>query len=71
MAKKYRPTLAKLSAYTKAGNCTDLQDCKDGIEEMINFFDFYEANKLRIPDEAYIRFSKLRIKQDKLRKKKK
>lgn len=71
MPKKYRPTLAKLSAYTKARNCTDLQQCKYGIDEMKSFFDFYEANKLRIPDEAYIRFSKLKMKEDILRKKKK
>lgn len=71
MKKKYRPTLAKLSPYTKAGNCTDLQDCKDAIEEMRKFFDFYEENKLKTPDEAYRRFAKLKIKEDKLRKKKK
>jgi hypothetical protein len=71
MPKKYRPTLAKLSAYTKARNCTDLQQCKYGIDDLKYFFDFYESNKLRIPNEAYIRFAKLKKKEDKLREKKK
>lgn len=71
MEKKYRPTISKLSPYTKAKNCTDLQDCKDGIEEMKKFFNYYEAKKLKIPNEALIRFYKLRKKEDILKTKRK
>ncbi len=64
-------SLKKLSAYTKAGNCTDLNQCNYGIKEMKEFFDFYEKNGYKIPDEAYIRFYKLRKKEDILREKRK
>jgi hypothetical protein len=68
-AKKYSKTLAKLSSYTTAKNCTDLTDCKDGIKEIMDYMDYKEKKGQKIPATAYIKFYQLRKKEEKLRKK--
>jgi hypothetical protein len=68
-AKKYSKTLANLSSYTNARSCTDLTDCKNGIEEIIEYIDYKEKKGQKIPAKAYIKFYQLRKKEEKLRKK--
>ncbi|MES2395000.1 MAG: hypothetical protein V4549_03315 [Bacteroidota bacterium] len=54
--------MRKLTAYTIAKNCTDINDCEAGITELQLFF----KGRVNIPDSAFIRYYKLRIKLKKL-----
>jgi hypothetical protein len=50
--------MKKLSAYTKAQNCTDIADCKVGIDEIKDYL-----NKTKNPcQQAYNRLGKLNLK---------
>jgi hypothetical protein len=68
-AKKYSKTLANLSSYTTAKNCTDLTMCKYGIDEIKEYMDYKEKQGQKIPAKAYIKFYQLKKKEEKLRKK--
>ncbi len=59
----------QLSAYTIAKNCTDLSDVNAGIDELKDYFTACEKAGKKPTPTAYIRFSKLGIKRDKLNKK--
>lgn len=58
----------ELSAYTIAKNCTDLSDVNAGMEELKDYFTACEKQGKKPTATAYIRFSKLVIKRDKLKK---
>jgi hypothetical protein len=60
--------MARLSPYTIAKNCTDLDDIKEGLKELREYFD--ECNYLgkKPTDMSYKRLIKLYEKQDKLKK---
>ena len=57
----------KLSAYTIANNCTDISDIDSGIRELKQYFVACEKEGKQPSNTAYIRFSKLAIKRDKLK----
>ena len=59
----------KLSAYTIAANCSDLSDVNAGMDELKKYFADCEKENKKPTDRAYIRFSKLAIKRDKLKNK--
>ena len=61
--------LSELSGYTSAGNCTDIQDCQDGIKEILQFMEYKRKKGNKIPNTAYIKYYKLRQKLEKLLKK--
>ena len=58
----------KLSAYTIASNCTDLSDVNIGMNELKDYFIACEKQGKKPTETSYIRFSKLAIKKDKLKK---
>jgi hypothetical protein len=58
----------ELSAYTIAKNCTDLSDINAGMEELKDYFNACDKAGKKPTSTAYIRFSKLEIKRDKLKK---
>jgi hypothetical protein len=58
----------ELSAYTIAKNCTDLSDINVGINELKDYFSACEKAGKKPTETSYIRFSKLIIKRDKLKK---
>lgn len=62
-------TIKKLSAYTIARNCSDLTDCQAGIKEIKEYMAYKESKGHKIPGTAYIRFYKLKKKEDKIKKK--
>ena len=66
---KMNTNTKKLSAYTIAANCSDLTDIECGIEEMKDYFKACEKADKTPTNTAYIRFSKLHIKKEKLTKK--
>jgi hypothetical protein len=56
--------MKKLSAYTIAKNCSDIEDCQQGINELNEYFE-----KVKNPrDSTYIRYFKLYEKLKKLQK---
>jgi hypothetical protein len=59
----------ELSAYTIAKNCCDLSDVNAGMEEFKGYFTACEKAGKKPTQTAYIRFTKLGIKRDKLNKK--
>lgn len=59
----------KLSAYTIAKYCSDITDVEYGLEEMKEYFSACEKERKKPTTTAYIRFSKLAIKRDKLKQK--
>ena len=56
----------ELSAYTIAGNCTDLSDINAGMDELKDYFTACEKAGKKPTTIAYIRFSNLSIKKNKL-----
>jgi hypothetical protein len=62
-------TLKKLSAYTSARNCTDYMMCEYGIRELKEYMAYKEKKGHKIPSTVYIKFYRLKKKQDKLREK--
>lgn len=58
----------KLSAYTKASNCTDLADIKVGIEEIQNYIYQCETVNKKPIKSAYIRLWKLSEKEKQFKK---
>lgn len=73
MAKRIKkaPLLKTLSGYTIAGNCTDITDCKDGIDELIEYMDYCYSINAKVPTTAYKRYNKLVEKLKKFENKKK
>lgn len=57
-----------LSSYTIAKNCTDLSDINTGIDELKDYFRSCEKAGKQPTNTALIRYSKLVIKKDKLKK---
>jgi len=57
--------MKKLSAYTLAKNCTDLNDINVGLEELHRYF----ASVEKVKETAYVRFKKLIDKKQKLENK--
>lgn len=58
----------ELSAYTIAKNCSDLSDVNAGMDELKDYFNACDKAGKKPTATAYIRFSKLAIKRDKLKK---
>jgi len=58
----YATSFSKLSAYTIADNCSDLNDVEYGINEVME----YIRNNPKPVKSAYIRLYKLEQKRDKL-----
>jgi len=58
----------KLSAYTIAKNCSDKTDCRDGINELNEYFGKMSRINKKPCNSAYIRLFMLREKFDKLSK---
>lgn len=59
----------KLSAYTKATNCTDLTDCQYGLDELFAILTTNQNLGKTTPAYVTIRFSKLMAKKRKLQAK--
>jgi hypothetical protein len=59
----------KLSPYTLARNCTDLADVNEGIKELASYFKNCEKTGKQPTTTAYVRYSKLILKKEKLNKK--
>jgi len=57
--KKYLK-FTSLSSYTIANNCTDIDDCKVGIEELLEWERARKRNNLEIPKSYYTRHSNLK-----------
>ena len=60
----------KLSAYTIAKNCSDIDDVNNGLEELIDYFVACDKAEKKPTASSYIRFSKLKEKQEKILSKK-
>lgn len=60
----------KLSAYTIASNCSDLDDIKNGMDELTQYFNDCSKVGKKPAQSTYVRFAKLFIKQTKLKNKK-
>lgn len=56
----------KLSPYTIAKNCTDINDVNVGLNELREYFNLCEINGTKPLVTAYKRLSKLLTKKDKL-----
>lgn len=59
----YTTNFSKLSAYTIADNCSDLNDVEYGINEIMD----YIRNNPKPVKSAYVRLYKLEQKRDKLK----
>lgn len=55
--------VASLSSYTVANNCTDLDDCKVGINELFEWKLLREKNNLPIPQIWYNKMANLSKKE--------
>jgi hypothetical protein len=62
--------MKKLSAYTIAKNCSDLDDVNNGLEEMREYFALCSKEGKKPTASSYSRFSKLKEKEEKFLSKK-
>jgi hypothetical protein len=62
--------MKKLSAYTIAKNCSDLDDVYNGLEEMREYFALCSKDGKKPTASSYIRLFKLKEKEEKFLSKK-
>ncbi len=62
--------MKKLSAYTIASNCSDMQDLKDGIQEIQERISQRLSYNIKIPAYYYYRLDKLIKAKDKINRSK-
>ena len=56
--------MKKLSAYTIAKNCSDLDDVNNGLEELREYFALCSKEGKKPTASSFIRFSKLKEKEE-------
>ncbi len=57
--------MRKLSAYTIAKNCSDIDDVHNGLEELRDYFTLCDKEGKKPTNSSYIRLSKLKEKEEK------
>ena len=62
--------MKKLSAYTIAKNCSDIDDVNNGLDELREYFALCSKVGKKPTANSFIRFSKLKEKEEKFLSKK-